>query len=71
MNKIWLILAIFWIIVIAYPEIIAYLIWWLLIFIWLNLFILTKATKTSFWQKKTSMEDFVKFWDYKIFRGKK
>ena len=70
MNKAWLILVIFWVIVITFPEIIAYLIWWLLVFIWLNIFLMTK-TKTSFWKKKTSMDDFVKFGDYKIFRGKK
>jgi len=70
MQKAWIVLAIFWIIVIAFPAIIAYLIWWFLVFIWLNLFILTKSRK-NFWQKKPSMEDFVKFGDYKIFRGKK
>ena len=70
MNKAWLILVIFWVIVIVFPEIIAYLIWWLLIFIWLNIFLITK-TKESFWKKKPSMDNFVKFGDYKIFRGKK
>jgi len=72
MNKAWLILVIFWVIVIAFPAIIAYLIWWLLVFIWLNIFLLTKGkNKTNFWQKNPSMDGFVKFGDYKIFRDKK
>jgi len=54
-------LIIFWIILIKFPEIIAYLIWGLLIFIWVNMLIFMRAVKK--WK-----QDYVKFWKYKIFR---
>lgn len=62
MRLFWLFLFIFWIIIIYNPDIIAYLIWWLLVFIGLNMFL------ASLFFKKDSKESFVKFWDYKIFR---
>lgn len=61
MKTIAITLIIFWIIIIFFPEIIAYLIWWLLIFIWINMFIFIKAVKK--WK-----EDYVRFGNYKIFR---
>lgn len=56
------ILILFWIIVIVNPDIIAYLIWGLVIFIWINILFF------SLFVKKERKETFVKFWDYKIFR---
>ncbi len=61
MKIIPVLLIIFWIIIIKFPEIIAYLIWWLLIFIWLNMIIFMK------WVKKWK-DNYVKFGNYKIFR---
>ena len=54
-------LIIFWIIIIKFPEIIAYLIWWFMIFIWINILIFSKMVKKG-------KEDYVKFGSYKIFR---
>ena len=61
MKTIPFILIIFWIIIIRFPEIIAYLIGGFLIFIGLNMFIFMK------WVKKWK-ESYVKFGNYKIFR---
>jgi hypothetical protein len=58
-------LIIFWIIVIVFPEILAYLIWWFFVFIWLNLFLLWWFfSKSSKWEK----DNYVKFGKYKIYR---
>jgi hypothetical protein len=57
-------LIIFWIIIIAYPEILAYLLWGFFIFIWINML-------AFFWifnKKSKSWENYVKFWNYKIYR---
>jgi hypothetical protein len=54
-------LIIFWIIVIIFPQIIAYLLWWLFILIWLNILIFVKKFKSN-------KESYVKFGNYKIFR---
>lgn len=60
-------LIIFWIIVISAPEILAYLIWWLFIFLWINWLILGWLfSKMKKWNK--SDEAYVKFGDYKIYR---
>lgn len=55
-------LIIFGLIIIAYPEFLAYLIGWFFLFIWLNIFFIGLA----FPRKKK--EGFVKFGSYKIFR---
>ncbi len=67
MQNISIILVIFWVVVIAFPAIIAYLIGGLLVFIGINIFMFGK----QFWEKWASKKDYVKFGDYKIFRGKK
>lgn len=56
-------LIIFWIIIILAPAILAYLIGWFFIFIWLNILTFFKWLK---WKK--GKEDYVKFGNYKIFR---
>jgi len=56
-------LIIFWIIIIKFPEIIAYLIGGLLIFIGLNILIFF-----GWFKKQGSKEEYVKFGKYKIFR---
>ncbi len=61
MKTIPITLIIFWIVVIIFPKIISYLIWWLLIFIWFNMLIFMRAVKK--WK-----ENYVKFGKYKIFR---
>lgn len=57
-------LIIFWIIIIAAPEILAYLLWGFFIFIWLNMF----AFFWMFKKKSSKGEDYVKFGKYKIYR---
>lgn len=54
-------LIIFWIIIILAPAILAYLLGWLFVFIWLNILIF-------FGFKKKNNDNYVKFWKYKIFR---
>lgn len=63
MRAFWIFLLIFWIIIIYNTDIIAYLIWWLLVFIGLNLLLFWIFTK-----KKDSQDSYVKFGDYKIFK---
>jgi len=65
MKPIAIILIIFWTIIIIMPEIIAYLLWWALIFIWLNMLFIWLALKKKAGFAK---EDYVKFGKYKIFR---
>jgi len=57
-------LIIFWLIIIAAPEILAYLLWGFFIFIWLNMF----AFFWMFKKKWPKWEDYVKFGKYKIYR---
>ena len=59
-----IILILFWIVIIAMPEIVAYLIGWLLIFIGVNMLLMWFAFK----QKMGNKDSYVKFGNYKIFR---
>lgn len=58
-------LIIFWIIVIAAPEILAYLLWWFFIFLWINGLILSGIFSKM---KSGGKENYVKFGKYKIYR---
>lgn len=58
---IWLI--VFWIIIILAPAILAYLIGWFFIVLWMNILIFFKNVN---WKK--DWKDYVKFGNYKIFR---
>lgn len=58
-----LVLIIFWIILIVFPDIIAYLLGWFFVFIWINMLLLG----WMFW-KKENKEWYVKFGKYKIYR---
>ncbi len=64
MPAFWILLIVSGLIIIMYPQIIAYMIWGLLLFFWLNIllakYMLTKKTKTG--------ESYVKFWNYKIYK---
>lgn len=62
MKALALFLMIFWLIVIAYPEFLAYLIGWFFVFIWLNMLLM------GFVFPSKKKESFVKFGSYKIFR---
>lgn len=61
-------LIVFGILVIAMPEILAYLLWSFLIFVWVSILLATNMfNKTGTkWQ-----EEYVQFWKYKIFTNKK
>ena len=67
MQKISIGLIIFWIVVVVAPEFIAALIWGLIIFIGINVYMVSRKIKSQ----ENSKKDYVKFGDYKIFRGKK
>jgi hypothetical protein len=58
-------LIIFWIIIIAAPEILAYLLWGFFIFLGIN-GLLIWGLFSKF--KKSGQEDYVKFGKYKIYR---
>jgi len=59
-------LILFWIIIIKFPEFLAYLIGWFFVFLWLNMLIVWIIFNLK--MKKTKDEWFVKFWKYKIYR---
>jgi predicted membrane protein len=62
-------LIIFWLIVIFIPQLIAYTIWWFILFIGLNAWYISyKLSKTNK-EKKNNEKEFIKFWEYKIYRG--
>ena len=65
MSFIWLILTISWLTIIIYPQIIAYLIWGLLLFFWINILI----TNFFFFKKNKNWKDYVSFWKYKIYKN--
>jgi hypothetical protein len=68
MKLIPIFLIIFWIIIIAAPEILAYLLWGLFIFLWLNGLILWGIFKKASSKWKTQWDDYVQFGKYKIFK---
>jgi hypothetical protein len=58
-------LIIFWVIIIAFPKIIAYLIWAFFVFLWVNILFINKIFfKNKWWDSGA----YVKFGNYKIFR---
>ena len=62
-------LIIFGIIIIAAPEILAYLLWGLFIFLWINgMIIWGLFNKMKNKSGKPSWEDYVKFGKYKIYK---
>lgn len=67
MKYAWIFLAIFWIIVIANPDFLAYLIWWFFLFLGINILLFSFSIKKSSSSKK-DYKDYIKVWDYKIFR---
>lgn len=60
----WIILVVSWIIIIVYPQIIAYMLWGLLLFFWVNVLIARYLMKKS----NKDGESYVKFWNYKIYK---
>lgn len=63
-------LIIFWIIIIAAPEILAYLLWGLFIFLWINGLLLGSffnKFKKSSWANM-HWDDYVQFGKYKIYK---
>ena len=57
-----IVLITLWVVFIIFPAMIAYLIGWLFIFIWINMLTFFKAKKNKSW------EDYVKFGNYKIYK---
>ena len=62
-------LIIFWIIIISAPEILAYLLWGLFIFLGLNGLLLWGLFNKMKWKSgKPNGDDYVQFGKYKIFK---
>ncbi len=59
-----LLLIVFGVTNIMFPDIIAYLIGWVCVFLWVTMLL----GGSKFWPKKANGENYVKVWDYKIFR---
>lgn len=64
MSAFWIILVVSGIIIIVYPQIIAYILWGLLLFFWLNILF----AKFMFSKSSKSWENYVKFGNYKIYK---
>lgn len=60
----WILLIVSGIIIIVYPQIIAYMIGGLLLFFGINVLL----AKYLFSKKTTSWDNYVKFWNYKIYK---
>lgn len=58
-------LIIFWLIIIIYPEFLAFLIGIFFMFIWLNMFLV--SLRFGKWVNQ-SWEEFVRFWKYVIYK---
>lgn len=63
MNRTAILLILFGITNILFPDFIAYIIWWVSLFAGIAMLL-----GSSIWPKKANWENYVKFWDYKIFR---
>lgn len=64
MPVFWIILVVSGVIIIAYPQIIAYMIWGLLLFFGINILL----AKYLFFKNTKWWENYVKFWNYKIYK---
>ncbi len=64
MKILWTSLIAFWIIIILFPAILVFLIWWFFIFVWVNII------ASSIYLNKTAknQEEYIKFGKYKIYR---
>ena len=69
MKFMWIFLSIFWLIIISYPEFLAYLIWGFFLFIGLNivLFNLWIGSMKKGWNADERW-NFFKVWKYKIYK---
>jgi len=59
-------LIIFGVIIIVFPQILAILLWWFFIFLWINMLFINKILFKN--KKWGDSEAYVKFGNYKIFR---
>jgi ABC-type bacteriocin/lantibiotic exporter with double-glycine peptidase domain len=60
-----------WILMIIYPDLVGIILGSFLIFIWLNLFFISRISSwfmDSFKNNKSKDKSYVKFWEYKIFK---
>jgi uncharacterized membrane protein HdeD (DUF308 family) len=60
----WILTLIFGILVIVFPDLLAYLIWWFFIFLGANIIVIWFMFKKKKWKK----ESYVEIGDYKIYR---
>lgn len=62
-------IIILWLIVIFFPKLIAYTIGAFIVFIWLNAWFISYKLNKHRNSKKENEKEYMKFWDYKIYRG--
>lgn len=62
-------LIIFWLIVIFFPKLIAYTIWAFILFLWLNAWYISYKLNKINKSKEKNEKEYIKFWEYKIYRG--
>lgn len=67
--KFWIFLTIFGLIIIIFPEIIAFLVWWFFLFLWLNILFFNFSIKSNINKSKSSnKEEVFKFGKYTIYK---
>ncbi len=69
MKYSWYFFAGIWLFMIIFPKVIAYIVWGLFLFIWLNiLFFKYSISKNKSSNKKDKDWVFFQIWDYKIYK---
>ncbi len=69
MKLVWFLLAIFGIVIIAYPEFLAYLIWGFFLLVWLNIILINTAFNfMKKWNMASGKKEFFSFGKYKIYK---
>lgn len=64
MLKFWIILILIAICLFTFPKVLAYILGVIFLFFWFNI-VLAKIMMSKKWAEK---EDYVKFWNYKIYK---
>ena len=68
MKTAWIFLSLFWIIVILYPQFLAYLIGGFFLFLWLNLIIFNHKMNNVWTNNTDERGSFIKIGKYKIYK---
>lgn len=69
MSKIWIFLTLFGLIIIIFPEIIAFLLWGFFLFLWLNILFFNLSVKNNINKNKSeTRKEVFKFGNYTIYK---